>query len=163
MEMNDKFQVIYKSNGNVGSYGPAVIERIKTFCEAYDSDVKPDDLAAHLMEQMTSDTPYTLVIAGVDNGNVFGHLVASIERFYGGDPLLMILQIEIDEEWEGERKSLYDTAFPIILEWATQLGCKKIRVWARNHDVGEKFIERFDFVDTQRMLLERDIEGLQSV
>jgi len=161
--MNDKFQVIHKTNRNVGSYGPAVIERIKTFCEAYDSDVKPDDFAAHLMEQMTLDMPYTLVIAGVDEGNVFGHLIASVEQFYGGEPLLMILQIEIDKEWEGERKALYDAAFPVILGWAARLGCKKIRIWGRNREVADKFADRFGFVDTGRVLMERDIEGLQSV
>ncbi len=144
--------VVHKSVGTAYQYGVDVIDRVYDFCLKYDSDYSPNVYAAVVAENIFSQETNMLVLAAVLDDGVKGHLVASVESIYGGEPFVTISQCHIDGDISSS--GVVSEMLYTVVEWANNLGCKSVRCVARNAPVARLFKMKYGFEESGRVIME---------
>lgn len=150
-------EVVHASNDNVHEYGTAVIDRALRFSREYDLDANPQVLWANLAGQMISPQPTMICIAGVDDGEVVGHLTASLINFHGSIGVL-VESLSIDKARQEGREQTMRDGWEQMIEWGRSHGATFIRAWAMTDALAIVF-KRFGLQPKPYRLVETKIDG----
>jgi len=152
-------EVVHYGNGNYARYAPEVLRRVADFCRQYNSDAHIDTMVATIAAKLYEDprTVGTLVMVGVQDGKVVGHLVAEIQTYYGG-VYSMITQLAVDRD-SKVLPEVMTAGLEVVDAWTRAKGGTKQRIWARTPAVARLF-RKHNFVDQERVLMERELPPL---
>ena len=132
-------------------------ERIKNFCNKYESDADQAIFFEEICKSYWSDSPTIVVYVGLLDDEVKAHAVVTIDNYYGHISL-NLLQYWRDEDvrvpqWIKERV-VYD-----MMQMGKDLGVDKLRVWARNEDVANFFVDYYGFERDKKIILNTSLAG----
>lgn len=117
---------------------PAMLYRIGTFAQRYDSDADTSMMIAHLKMAFVHPKPSAVMLAMLDEkGTLIGHLLVTIESWFGTS-FATIVQYEVDKGVRVPR-GFQKIALARIEEWAKERGCTFVQALARNATVARAF------------------------
>ena len=137
---------------------PDALVRIRDFCGKYDSDADPGLLCCAVAQDTWAATPRHLLLVGVEDGQAVGHLLATIEEYYG-NRVVMVAQLERDRNIGTLSDELYAEGIQQVVDWGKALGAVGLRVWARTDRVAKLFARRLGFKPSPRVLMNLTFGG----
>lgn len=150
-------KVVNYANKNCHIYGTAVLNRVIKFAEEHDLDSDPEVLWHTVTNEMVTQNPNMLILAGVENGKVAGHMLTRIVN-NDGTLVALITQIEIDDDAREDRAEMWTTGWPIVENFARSRNAKRIRCWAMNEKLATLF-KRFGFKPKSYVLMDIGLEA----
>lgn len=150
-------EVVHATRANVHKYGCAVIERAIAFSEEHELDSDPQTLWATLAGSMVNLQPSMLCIAAVEDGEVVGHLTASLLNFHGTIGVF-VESLGIDAPRREGREQTMKDGFEEIIAWGRSNNATFIRAWAMNEKLVSVF-NRFGLKEKPYRLIETKIDG----
>ncbi len=102
------------------------LKRIDEFCQTYDTDAEGRELAKDVERDFLSDRPQFFIVVAVRGGEVIGHLLAKLDRYYGRT-FCYFHQLEIDEA--VDRKHV-DAGMAMVMDWARENRVQGLRAAA---------------------------------
>ena len=95
---------------------PAVFKRIRKFIKEYHTDGDPKILTELIEKHFIAEKPLMLMVAGVEDGEVVGHILAAIDEFTG-KRWLTILQLDIDKKYRKQLFKERKVVWEKLLDW----------------------------------------------
>jgi hypothetical protein len=133
---------------------PTVLDRIRKFIEKYNCDGPADKMLPLIQQHFISDNPLILTLAGVENGEVWGHALVCIDALFD-NRWMTILQTQIDRPMSKEvEKDTWDK----LLAWGKSKGAKEVQLLTPSNNRALLFAKKYGF-RTHRIQMRRSIEG----
>jgi len=125
---------------------PKVLDRIKLFCDKYDTETKPAILIPQIRQMFATDSPYLGLWGIIDeNGEIIGHILVTVEQ-YCNEPFLLIMQAECVNNIEITKKT-----FNEVIKWGRDNKIKKMHITTER--LPETFIRKYKFRKMKTILI----------
>lgn len=137
------------------AYMTTALDRIRAFCEKYDSDANVETLFDNIIVNFASGKPVVIPLLLLDrDGTVRGHMLLTIEDWMGCR-MATIIQLEVDHETPLTIEVI-QPAYDWVEGWAQKQGAQFLQCFARNEMVERLFRQRYGF-DTKRILMRKKL------
>jgi radical SAM superfamily enzyme YgiQ (UPF0313 family) len=125
---------------------PKMLDRIKLFCDRYDTETKPSFLIPQIRQMFAIDNPY-LGLWGVIDGDkeIVGHILVTVEQ-YCNEPYLLVMQAECINNVETTKK-----IFDEVIKWGQSNKIRKIHITTER--LPEAFIRKYKFRKLRTILI----------
>lgn len=148
------------SHENICKRLPSALDRIGKFCTEHTTEANPSIMVGSVALDCMSNNPHFLLLVAVntDSDTVVGHLLASIDSYYGSR-ICSIMQLSVDRG-SGVTQEIFNNGMKMVDDWADYFACSSIRILARNAATARLF-KKYGFSDTGRvqMSLNRTFGG----
>lgn len=134
---------------------PAVMDRVRQFCEEFGTDGNPELLVDSIRKHFVADIPLMLTVAAVEEGKVVGHAVASIDTFLN-KRYLTIMQLCIDKKYRSKVFSKDMGGWKKMLEWGKNNGAHEVQVLTSSKSRSRLFKQCFGLRE-HRILMRGDL------
>lgn len=153
------FKILHASDTDSWPLFPKAIQRIRTFCNLYDSDVNQYILVEYLKLSFVSPQPTAFVMVAVDDndGYVWGHLLCISEKWFG-DPSVTIVQMEKDKAYRLS-KSDWLEGWKALKTFCWFHHAKYLQVAARSRAAARLFVKQG--FSEKRILLRMNVEPVE--
>jgi len=148
--------IVSYANKNCNKYGSQVLYRAIKFARERDLDSDPEVLWHTITNGMVAQNSDMLVMAGLEDGKVIGHMIVRIVN-NEGTLIALITQIEIDDDIRDGRDDVWEAGWPIIYQFARSKGATRVRCWAMNEKLAKLFT-RFGFEPKDYVLMDIGLE-----
>jgi len=136
--MEQQFLLLEKTNPMAWAFMPYALDRIKRFAVKYETDTRPEELAALIQTHFVSDAPLLKVAVAYQKGKgVFAHALACIDDITG-TRFLTIMQLESDIPFKD--RSEVNNMMGQFKMWGLRNGAVEIRLVTMD----EKHVRMFE-------------------
>jgi hypothetical protein len=131
-----------------------VLKRITDFCERHGTDIPAKTITKALASHFISDAPMIATWAILDDMELIGHAVVSVEDQHG-TCILSFLQWEMDAHIE---RDLLRNAFKEVCDFGIKRGATWVQMVTFNEQLQHLFAREWGF-KTHRIIMRRSLGG----
>jgi len=130
--------VVNYANRNCSDFGTQILDRAMRFAYDMELDGDPEILWHTITQEMVKQNPEMLILAAVDGGKVYGHMIC---RIVNDDGCLigLVTQLAIDEEQREGREETIMKGMEVVYAFSRSRGATRVRCWAMNEKLAILF------------------------